>query len=121
MRTNLIPRLGAGLALLLCTLGLLFLGGRSTPGAAQGTKIQLEFQVRLPDPGYADGYAANRVLSGVKEKVLRTLLNDLQHNMDQFHVRTAPTGPGDPGTVLDQSKTLAELGLIDGTRIIISQ
>jgi len=82
-------------------------------------KIQLEFQVQMPDPDYADGYPESRVLGAVKEKVLRTLLNDIQQNMDQFQVLAAGAGPMDPPIVLDESKTLAELGLSDGARIII--
>jgi hypothetical protein len=105
----------------LCTLALLLPGGRSTPEAAGTGKIQLAFDIVLPDPDYAEGYPANRTLGGVKEKVLRTLLNDLQHNLDQFRTFKSSEDPMTPPTLLDEGLTLAELGLADGTVIIIMQ
>jgi hypothetical protein len=121
-------------AALFCALGLLILGcdnpaqPDSDPDAvgiafqevaASTGKIQLLFDVRLPDPDHQDGFPPNRVLGGVKEKVLRALLNDLQHGMDQFQAFTPGSGPMDPPTLLDEAKTLAELGLSSGATVLI--
>ena len=125
---------GTGLASLFCALGLLILGCDSPAQpdsdtatvsiafqevAASAGKIQLQFDVRLPDPDHQDGFPPSRVLGGVKEKVLKALLNDLQHGLDQFQAMTPGAGPMDPPTPLDETKTLAELGLTNGATVII--
>ena len=87
--------------------------------SGRAAKIQLEFDVYLPDPDWVSQFRSNRTLRAVKRKVLRSILRDLRRGLDQFAVYRPGSGPMNPPTLLDETMTLGELGLVDGSRIVI--
>ena len=80
-------------------------------------EINLQFQVLVPKQSHQEAFEQDRKAGGVKEKAFKEALKDL--DADAFVIATPGSGPMDPDKILDETKTLEELGIADGARLII--
>jgi alkylation response protein AidB-like acyl-CoA dehydrogenase len=79
--------------------------------------INLQFDVLVPKQSHQEAFEQDRKAGGVKEKAFRDALRDL--DAGAFAIVIPGAGPGMPDTPLDETKTLEELGLADGARLVI--
>lgn len=79
--------------------------------------VNLQFDVLVPKQSHQEGFEQDRKAGGVKEKVFKGALRDL--DASAFIIVLPGAGPGTPDTPLDETKTLEELGIADGMRLVI--
>ena len=82
-------------------------------------KVELSFRILLPDCEENDDFGENRKIKRVKKNVLASSLIELARSPENFVGTTVSVNPANPPDVLDDEKTLAELGIADGTALII--
>lgn len=79
--------------------------------------INLQFDVLVPRQSHQEAFEQDRTAGGVKEKAFKETLRDL--DAGTFIIAIPGAGPGMPDTPLDETKTLEELGIAEGTKLII--
>ncbi|MHC4198467.1 MAG: ubiquitin family protein [Planctomycetota bacterium] len=79
--------------------------------------INLQFDVVVPNQSHQEGFEQDRRAEGVKEKALREALRNI--DASAFAIFSPGAGPMDPPVVLDETKTLEELGIAEGATLII--
>ena len=79
--------------------------------------INLTFDVLVSRQSHQEGFEQDRKAGGVKEKAFKEALRNL--DADAFIIAIPGAGPGMPDTPLDETKTLEEQGIADGTRLTI--